>query len=250
MDLWLHNDDDPTLADINLGVAPTGTTTLFPYTNWTGVNFTLYGNPMTDNGVRSFIRYQDGPSVSFTMDSVINSALFADAVRNTLLTGLSLASTGPVTASDTLLEALGMLQVQIDSGFVLSAAHLTNDTFTGTRVIGKNNSGGVSQWDIVYLNSSSDWVLADANGSGTYPVCGIVTATAAGGASTSVLVNGTVRHDAWAWTPGLPIYLSTTAGALTQTAPSGSGEQVQEVGFALDADRAFFHFNPAYVTLV
>jgi len=128
----------------------------------------------------------------------------------------------------------------------LSAALGTDDTLEGTQITGLNNSGGVTQWDAVYLNASSQWVLADANGSGTYPAVGLATATVSTGNATSVLVTGTVRNDAWNWTPGGAIYLSTTAGGLTQTAPSGMGDAIHPVGRALTADIAFFHFNPAY----
>ena len=65
----------------------------------------------------------------------------------------------------------------------------------------------------------------------------------------SVLVEGTVRNDAWAWTPGGTIYVSATPGGLTQTPPATSGDKVQQVGFALTADIAFFNFNSETVTV-
>lgn len=112
----------------------------------------------------------------------------------------------------------------------------SDDTYTGIDFTGLNNSGGVTQWDAVYLNGSSQWVLADANGSGTYPCRGLAVATVAGGGSTTVIMQGVARNDAWTWTPGGTIYLSTTAGGLTQTAPSTTGDKVQTIGFAIDAD--------------
>ena len=111
-----------------------------------------------------------------------------------------------------------------------------NDTYTGTTRSGLNNSGGVTQWDAVYLNGSSQWVKADANGSGTYPARGLATATASTGNAVIIITAGTVRHDAWSWTPGGTIYLSTTAGGLTQTAPSATDDKIQVIGHALDAD--------------
>lgn len=132
---------------------------------------------------------------------------------------------------------------------ILAASPSVDDTYQGTVISGLNNSGGVTQWDAVYLNSSSQWVIADANGTGTYPARGLAIATATTGNAVSVLVHGVVRNDAWAWTVGAPIYLSTTAGGLTQTAPSASGDKVQVVGFALSADVAFFDFNSTYLTV-
>lgn len=123
--------------------------------------------------------------------------------------------------------------VMLDS---VSASLGTDDTYQGLTVAGLNNSGGVTQWDVVYLNSSSAWVLADANGSGTYPAIGLATATASTGNATTVIYSGTVRNDAWAWTIGGNIYVSAAAGSLTQTAPSTTGDKVQVVGVALTAD--------------
>lgn len=124
----------------------------------------------------------------------------------------------------------------------------TDDTLSGFVRSGRNNSGGVTQWDAVYLNSSSQWVLADANGSGTYPCRGLATTTASTGNATTVVTRGTVRNDAWAWTPGGTIYLSTTAGGLTQTAPSTTGDKVQVIGYALDADTIALEISPDYGT--
>lgn len=163
-----------------------------------------------------------------------SSANLAAALTDETGTGAAVFATGPVITSP---------QVS------LTAAHGSDDTYTGTTIIGLNNSGGVTQWDTVYLNSSSQWVLADANGSGTYPARGLAVATVSTGNATTVLVNGTVRNDAWNWTPGGTIYLSGTAGGLTQTAPSASGDNVQQVGFALTADIAYFDFNTTYLTV-
>jgi hypothetical protein len=114
---------------------------------------------------------------------------------------------------------------------------------------GKNAGATIAQWEAVYLDSSSTWQLADANGSSTYPARGLATAAYSNTNPATILMYGTVRNDAWTWTPGGTIYLSGTAGGLTQTAPSASGDKVQQVGFALDADNAFFDMNTTYLTV-
>lgn len=131
----------------------------------------------------------------------------------------------------------------------LTAAHGSDDTWTGTTISGLNAGATIAQWESVYLDSSSTWQLADANGSGTYPARGLATAAYSNTDPAIVLVHGTVRNDAWNWTPGGAIYLSATAGGLTQTAPSTSGDKVQQVGLALTADIAFFDFNSTYLTV-
>ena len=131
----------------------------------------------------------------------------------------------------------------------LTAAHGTDDTWTGTAIVGLNAGATIAQWEAVYLGGSSTWLLADANGSSTYPARGLAVAAYSNTDPATILVHGTVRNDAWSWTPGGTIYLSGTAGGLTQTAPSASGDKVQQVGFALSADVAFFDFAPTYLTV-
>lgn len=131
----------------------------------------------------------------------------------------------------------------------LTAAHGSDDTWTGTTIAGLNAGATIAQWEAVYLDGSSTWQLADANGSGTYPARGLATAAYSSSNPAVILVHGTVRNDAWNWTPGGTIYLSGSVGALTQTAPSTSGDKVQQVGFALTADIAFFDFNNTFLTV-
>lgn len=125
----------------------------------------------------------------------------------------------------------------------------TDDTYDGETIAALNAGATISQWQPVYLNSSSLWQLADANGSGTYPARALAITGGTNGNPLTVLSRGIVRNDAWAWTPGGTIWLSETVGTLTQTIPATSGSQVQAVGYALTADVAFFHFNPDYITL-
>lgn len=123
-----------------------------------------------------------------------------------------------------------------------------NNTWSGYAISSGTAAVTITQWQVLYMDGSSTWRLADANGSGTYPARGISAVPLdPSDAVTALVVRGIVRNDSWAWTPGGTIYLSTTAGGLTQTAPSTSGDKVQQVGFALDADRVCFDFNSTFV---
>jgi hypothetical protein len=117
-----------------------------------------------------------------------------------------------------------------------------DDSYEGEVIAGLNAGATIAQWEAVYLGSSSTWLLADANGSSTYPARGLAVAAYVDTNAATILRRGTARNDAWNWTPGGDIYLSTTAGGLTQTAPSTASDKVQKVGFALTADIAFFDF--------
>jgi hypothetical protein len=73
---------------------------------------------------------------------------------------------------------------------------------------------------------------------------GIILATAAASADATftALSHGFYRNDTlYNWTVGGILYASAaTAGLLTQTAPSTSGNQVQVVGYAYTADIVYF----------
>ncbi len=131
-----------------------------------------------------------------------------------------------------------------------SALSETDDTYAGSLITGYSAGATIAQWEAVYLSGTSTWLLADGNGSGTYPARGIaVEAGSVALGPLTVLREGIVRNDAWTWTPGGNIYLSNTPGGLSQTASVVSGERVQAVGFALTADKAFFDFTATFQTV-
>lgn len=124
-----------------------------------------------------------------------------------------------------------------------------NSYTQATLITGFDAGANLDQWDVVYMNSSGDWVLADANGSGTYPARGIVVEAAANGSPAKVLIRGYVRNDTWTPTIGGNYYLSNTAGEIDQTAPSTAGDKVQVVGFAVATTTVLFDFNGTYLTV-
>lgn len=167
-----------------------------------------------------------------TSKGVQSSGITIDDSNN--VTGVaSLTVTGSVSAGST----------------SLSAALSATNTYVGTTLTGLNAGGTIAQWAPVYLDSSSTWQNADANGSGTYPARGLAVAAYSSTNAATILINGIVRVDTWSWTVGGAIYLSGTVGTLTQTAPSTSGDKVQVVGYALSATKAYFDFNSTYVTV-
>lgn len=168
-----------------------------------------------------------------------------DAALTALAAGSDFVTfSGPATSiktftlpdASTTLATLESTQTLVAKKLSESATVTPDDSFEGNQVTGRVNSGGVTQWDAVYINGSGQWVLADADGSGTYPALGLAVATASTGAATTVVTRGIVRNDSWAWAPGLPVYLSTTAGGLTQTAPTGISAVMQALGVAITSD--------------
>lgn len=93
--------------------------------------------------------------------------------------------------------------------------------------------------NILYCAAAFNFNRCNAGAEATMP-CRVM-ALEDGDGLKEVLLSGEVTLATWSWSAG-PIYVSTAAGQLTQTAPAASGDQVQIVGWALSAIK--IHFKP------
>ena len=105
--------------------------------------------------------------------------------------------------------------------------------------------------DLVYMGSGGKWLEADADATGTsINMLAIALEAKTDTQAMNVALPGSfVRDDTWNWTIGVPLYVSGTLGAITATAPSGSGDVVRPVGFAVTADVIYFNPSPDYSTV-
>lgn len=126
----------------------------------------------------------------------------------------------------------------------------SDNSYSGPIFSGLNGGATIAQWDVVYFDGTAgEFLLADADGSGTRLAFGLAVAATTDGNPISIIREGFIRNDAYAWTPGARLYLSTTAGAITATAPSASGDTVKEVGLAITADIIFVDFSKLELTV-
>ena len=107
----------------------------------------------------------------------------------------------------------------------------------------------------LFMAADGHFDTADADASTTAPCVALALETGTG--TKKVLLFGVIRNDAWNWTigPGRAglIFLSTTVGALMQTADFsefGTDDVIQVVGWAISADVMFFCPQLNYVTKV
>ena len=96
-------------------------------------------------------------------------------------------------------------------------------------------SGGIAAFDAVYVSANNTVLKGDADDIATSRIIGIAAAAITAAASGLIVTSGLLTGVGSGWTAGSPVYLSTTAGALTQTAPSGSADCIVEVGIAKNA---------------
>ena len=111
-------------------------------------------------------------------------------------------------------------------------------------------SSSTTQGDLCYLKEDGSWGQADADGAATgddadRDAMGMLAiALGSDPDSDGMLLRGTITMDYDMGDVGNPIYVSTTAGAITSTAPSASGDFVRVLGYCLDDDHGQIWFNP------
>jgi hypothetical protein len=132
-----------------------------------------------------------------------------------------------------------------DEHYDVDGTPASDDTYAGRAITGVNAGATIAQWEAVCMSSGGEWILADATDDTLAPCRGLAAAAGTDNNPMTVVTEGVIRNDAWNWTTvGGDIYLSTTAGGLTQTPPSGSGEFLQKVGYALSADVMYVQLGP------
>ena len=144
------------------------------------------------------------------------------------------------------------LAVGKDGALSLDATPDSDHTANGPQTATLNAGYSSTIMDLVYLASSGKWLEADADAAGAAAInlLGISLEAKTDGQAMNVALSGSfVRDDTWNWTIGVPLYMDTTDGAITATKPTGSGDAVRTVGYAVTADIIFFNPSSDYVTL-
>lgn len=115
-------------------------------------------------------------------------------------------------------------------------------------LIQRGEAGGSgSVGDVVYLNGANGWAQADADAEASAQARGVVVAVGAEGETSfadgdkiDIVTEGPVEGFA-SMTPGGVAYVSTTAGAIDQTAPAASGDYPFVIGWARSASVLYVH---------
>ena len=150
-----------------------------------------------------------------------------------------------------------------DIDVTIGAETTSTTTVTGNLVANKRkfsvtgNTDGTHDGDVVFIggttsmttgaiyhyNSSGNWELADADdNTKSDGLLGV--ALGAASDTNGVLLRGMVTLDHDPGAVGDVLFLSTTAGDCSSTAPSGNGNIVRIIGYCLDASNGQVWFNP------
>ena len=185
-------------------------------------------------GETTLVTVDDGGAaahLSMTIDGAFSVAATSSSFNNA------------VTAAGVVLSEASSLNI--------AAPSLPTTDHTSTGLTAQMLAGGtIAAFETVCVHTvTGEVVITDADAAAPMPVIGIAPAAISDTATGTILLQGFIRDDSWTWTPGGVLYASTTAGAMTQTAPSGSGAVVQALGVALTADVAYFNPSLTLVTV-
>ncbi len=114
---------------------------------------------------------------------------------------------------------------------------------------GNGPSGGSTTAGYIYFyKGTGAWELADADSTALGGSFFLAVAIGTDPSTDGMLIRGMVTHHVeieGTEGKGSILYLSTTSGVATVTAPSNSGDIVRVIGYALDTDNDQMYFNPS-----
>ena len=111
-------------------------------------------------------------------------------------------------------------------------------------------SGSTTQGDLCYLKEDGSWGQADADGAATgddadRDAMGMLAiALGTDPDVDGMLIKGIITMDSDMGDVGNPIYVKTTAGGISASAPTASGDFVRVIGYCLDDTHGVIYFNP------
>lgn len=187
--------------------------------------------------VRTLLNVEDGADVTDTANVTAAGALMDSEVTN-------LAQVKAFDSADYATAAQGSTA---DSAMQDLVDDLTpqlggNLSWNGKAMILESQSvSGASTNDLVVWNGTN-WVQSDADAASTADgMLGIYLG------SSTVLTLGV--HTTTGLTAGSKYYISTTAGGITTTAPSATGDIVRIIGYALSTTQLFFKPDNTFIEL-
>ncbi len=143
-------------------------------------------------------------------------------------------------ANNEMLEANEILFTGVDAEFTgtVTASEFVGSLDGAIQFTAKNTSGGtITEGQVLYISGISGNTptvgLADADNSSAMPAFGIAAADSADNETVEITTFGSLRGlktDYTSWALGTTLYVSTTAGALTHTPPTGESSLIQNIG--------------------
>ncbi len=96
----------------------------------------------------------------------------------------------------------------------------------------------IATFSTYYFTAVSTWAITDADAAASST--GLVSMALGDTVAEGMLLRGYVENTSWSWTIGGALYLSTIAGGITQSAPTGTLDIIRIVGYALSSNTIYW----------
>lgn len=181
---------------------------------------------------------------TLSLNNVENTALSTWAGSTNLVTLGAASATSITSSGENVLSTGSNIKLTVPTGDLTATGFINADFNSGY------SSSAIG--DLVYLDSASTWQKCDANTLALYNgLLGIALEVKASGAALRVALPGSFIYSTTGfptWTIGSPIYMSETAGSMTQTQPTTTDAAIRIVGWGVHADKMYFYPSPDYIT--
>jgi hypothetical protein len=117
----------------------------------------------------------------------------------------------------------------------------------GSGIAIKFGIGTTTQYNVVKLENGGNWADADADFQSAQLMLGYALGNDPD--VDGVMLQGIVYREQHGFTIGLPLYLSTSAGNFANAAPTGSGDYVRILGYAITDDTIYFDPDKTFIKL-
>jgi hypothetical protein len=164
----------------------------------------------------------------------LNGNAGVNITGNTVITGSLLVSGSSVVAGFNPIPLAGTIQDGVTS--VLGSLNDWNSSYYQGDVLYSETAGAtITFGQLCYRTQTNTWELADAtaaNSVAAFNMLGICVKSSTATNPTSILINGFVETATYAAVvkSGEPLYMATTAGSMTKTAPTTVGNAVRLIG--------------------
>jgi len=207
-----------------------------------------------ESSAKAFIQTSNGSPLKIASDSIdlLNEAGTESLAKFNADGAVSLYYDNSIALQTTTGSGIlvnGNIELSGDSNIVLDTTLATSQT-SGTII--KIDDQTVAPGEVYIRGESGGSGLWSRTTAGTEYLSGtglLAWAIGTNAQDDGMLLNGVIYDLSHGFTIGLPIYIGTTTGTLTTTAPSGSGEVVRIVGYALDANHIYFCPDTTWVLL-
>lgn len=246
-DIGIFNDGSDSIVS-NLYIGNAANTRAFNFQpNAAGTNLALWSYNSSNNW-QNLVNFNYDGNVGI---GTTTPGAKLDVNGNAVITGSLLVKGTSLVAGYNPIPLAGTIQDGVTS--VLGDLNSWQNLFyQGTVLYSETAAGTIGFGQLCYRTNAETWALADAttaNAAAAYNMLGICVKASTSTNPTSILINGFVIGGyATVTNSGEPLYMATTAGSVTNTAPTTVGNAVRIIGHTFwDSNtngRVVIRFNP------